>query len=129
MVVTQRLTQTNIEKFKGGCNYSDDLTALAKNESPNSMNVVFEDEVIFKRFGFVELTPTASGATDYVHSLADLGVSGSRKLVSHQGTKVYKQDNLDGILDEILNTAPNTRSYNADVNQNLIQTYDNYSTE
>lgn len=120
----------NIEKFDGGCNYSDDLTSLASNESPNAMNVVFEKEVIYKRFGFSVLTPTASGSGDTVHSLADLGVASSgRKLISHQGSKVYKQDNLDGVLDVILNTAPDSRSYNTEVNQYLIQTYDNGSAE
>lgn len=126
MAITRQLTTVNVEQFDGGVNYNKDLTELAINESPNSMNMIFDGERVFKRPGYTELTPTASGATDGTHSLFDIGVTGEgRKLVAHMGETVYKMDNLDGTLDVIRTSAPDSRSYNAEVNQNLIQTYSN----
>lgn len=115
--------------FEGGCNYNRDVTALEANESPNAMNIVFGDS-IRKRPGYKQLYSTATGASDIGHSLADFGVSGvGRKLISHMGTTIYKMDNLDGEMDTLLATAPDVTSYNTIVKQNLIQTYNDNSTE
>ena len=115
--------------YEGGCNYSRDLTDLTINESPNAMNVIFGTSVR-KREGYKEMYATATAAADVGYSLADFAVSTSdRKLIVHMGASVYKMDNLDGVLDVIRASAPRKTSYNAIVKQNLIQTYDDYSTE
>jgi len=129
MAIGRKITEVNTTEFTGGCNYDKDITALAANESPNSMNIMFDGERVFKRKGFKEINSTATGASDYGHSLHDFGVSSARKLIAHFGTTVYSMDNLDGTLDTILGSAPDVTSYNAEVKQLLIQTYEDYSNE
>jgi len=124
MAITRSLDSVNLDEFKGGVNYNRDMSSIGQDESPNSLNMVFAKDGSSKRPGYTELTPTASGATDTCHSLFDIGVTGvGRKLVAHLGTSVYKVDNLDGTLDVIVSGQPDVRSYNAEVKQNLIQTY------
>ena len=129
MAIGKTLQSIEAADFEGGVNYNKDITALEGNESPNAMNIVFGDTVK-KRPGYKEMYVTSVGATSVGYSLADFGVADiGRKLVTHVGNKVYKQDGLDGTMDTILSAAPLSTSFNSIVKQNLIQTYDNYSTE
>ena len=130
MAIGRPLSTLNMGEFVGGCNYNSDITSLDITESPNSMNIDFDKDYIRKRFGYRELNATASGASDTGHSVVEFGVTGvGAKLIAHMGEAVYKMDNLDGTLDTLLAAAPDARSYNSSVKQNLIQTYDNYSQE
>lgn len=51
----------DIEDVSAGCNYSDDITALTKNQSPDSMNVEFFNGRIRKRLGELAITTAPSG--------------------------------------------------------------------
>lgn len=130
MAIGRRINEVNFEDFKGGCNYNEDITAVAPDESPNSMNVVFDEARVYKRKGFKQINSTATGVSDTGHSLYDIGVENvGRKLVAHSGTVVYAMDDLDGTLTSILAAAPDVTSYNSEVKQLLIQTYEDYSNE
>lgn len=51
----------DIEDVSAGCNYSDDITALTKNQSPDSMNVEFFNGRIRKRLGSLAVSTPPSG--------------------------------------------------------------------
>lgn len=66
-MATGRSLQTfSIDDVSEGCNYSDDLTAIKKNQSPDSMNIEFFNGKIRKRLGESAITspPTGQGGID-----------------------------------------------------------------
>ncbi len=132
--VTMATGRPNIETieaadYEGGCNYNRDLTSLAANESPNSMNVVFGDS-IKKRDGYKEMYSTSASPGGKAHSMMDFGISAtSRQLVTHFGSSVFSMSNLDGTMTSINSGVSNVSSYNAIVKQLLIQTYSDNSQE
>lgn len=129
MTVGRTITEVSFADYKGGCNYNKDITAVAAEESPNAMNVNFVGDRILKRTGHTPVNATATGAGDYGHSMYDFGVASAHKLICHFNAKVYSMDNLDGTMDTILSSAPNKTSFNTEVKQKLIQTYDDNSQE
>jgi hypothetical protein len=130
MAIGRTITSVDSENFDGGCNYSPDLTSLAPNESPHSMNMVFDGFRIFKRPGRTKVNSTAAAATAKGHSMFNIGVEGvGNKLVAHFGNTVYSMNNLNGTLTSIRTSTPNVRSYNAAVDQKLIQSYEDNSAE
>lgn len=130
MAIGRPLSTLNMDDYNGGCNYDPDITSLVATESPNAMNIDFLGTRIRKRKGFRQINDTVTGHSDYGHSLYDFKISGAgHNLVAHFGTKIYKMDNLDGTFDTLLSSAPDVTSYNTEVKQNLIQTYDNNSNE
>lgn len=56
----------DIADISGGCNYSDDLTALTKTQSPDSLNVEFFNGRLRKRLGetAINTPPTGQGGID-----------------------------------------------------------------
>jgi len=126
MAVGRKLNTLNIDEYKGGCNYDRDVTSLKENESPNAINVVFDNTVVRKRTGYKEIADAGTGEPGYC--LLDYGVAGvGRRLVCHIGDVVYKMPNLDSTLTSIRNDTPQTISYMAEVKQLLIHTFSNYS--
>jgi hypothetical protein len=128
MGIGKKITTFTVDNVLGGCNYLDDITEVAQNQSPNAMNVEFTAGKWRKRKGFRALTSTV-GATKQGYSLIDFGVvSGVHKQVVHFSTTVYALSNLSGSLSTIRSAAPESRSFNAKVYSYLIQTYSDYST-
>lgn len=74
----KNIDQFDIMDVSAGCNYSDDPTALTKNQSPDSMNVEFFNGRIRKRPGERAITtvPTTTG-TPTSASLLLIGGGGS----------------------------------------------------
>lgn len=60
------IQQFNIDDVAEGCNYSDDISAITKKQSPNSMNMEFYNGRIRKRKGYTSYTtpPTGQGGID-----------------------------------------------------------------
>lgn len=56
----------DISDVSAGCNYSDDIVAITKNQSPDSLNVEFFNGKIRKRFGerAINTPPTGQGGID-----------------------------------------------------------------
>jgi hypothetical protein len=127
MAIGRKLETLNIDDYSGGCNYDRDLTSLEENESPNSINVIFDDTVIRKRLGYKEIVDSSSGEPGYC--LFDYGVAGvGRRLVSHIGDTVYTLSNLQGSLSSIRTGTTQAISYMAEVKQLLIHTFSDYSS-
>lgn len=61
MATGKNITEFDIADVSGGCNYSDDITTLAKNQSPDSMNVEFFNGRLKKRLGEMAFTTVPSG--------------------------------------------------------------------
>jgi hypothetical protein len=66
MATGKAIQQFDIKDVSGGCNYSDDINAVTKNQSPNAMNVEFFNGKIRKRRGYtaINTTPTGQGGID-----------------------------------------------------------------
>jgi hypothetical protein len=127
MATGRKLEQLKLDEFTAGCNYDADITSLKENESPNAINVVFDENVIRKRTGYASIANTGT-STDIGYALFDFGVAGvGHKLVAHVGPKVYRMSNLDGVLTSIRNAAPQAVSYMTEVNQKLVHTFSDYS--
>jgi len=127
MATGRKLEQLKLDEFTAGCNYDSDITSLKENESPNAINVVFDENVIRKRRGYRAIASTGT-STDIGYALFDYGVSGvGHKLVSHIGPTVYRMTNLDGTLTSIRVDATQAVSYMIEVNQRLIHTFSDYS--
>ena len=110
MAVGRKLETLNIDEYTGGCNYDRDLTSLEETESPNSINVIFDDTVVRKRKGYKEIADAGTGEPGYC--LLDYGVAGvGRRLVSHIGDTVYQMGNLQGALASIRTGASQAISY------------------
>ena len=128
MAIGKSLSQITLEDFKGGVNYAPDITAVAKDESPNAMNVEFWSDRVSKRKGFEPITTAVSTSNKTGYSIVDFGVAGiGHKQIAHFGNKVYAMTTLNGTLSEIRASAPESRSYNAKVKSSLIQTYNSFA--
>jgi hypothetical protein len=113
-----------------GVNYDEDITSLTEAESPNAIDVEFDETLVRKRPGYRTITPTSLGPNEQGYSLKDFGVAeGDRRLVSHQGNKVYTITNLEGAQTVIRSSVPRTQSFFAEVKRFLIHTFDDHSTE
>lgn len=66
MATGKSISEFTIDDVSEGCNYADDITALKKNQSPDSINVEFFNGHIRKRFGEYALNtpPTGQGGID-----------------------------------------------------------------
>lgn len=66
MATGKSIEAFDIDDVSEGCNYSDDITALKKNQSPDSLNVEFFNGRIRKRKGEMAITtpPTGQGGID-----------------------------------------------------------------
>jgi len=51
----------SIDDVSAGCNYSDDISAVTKSQSPDSLNVEFFNGKVRKRKGYSAITTTPSG--------------------------------------------------------------------
>lgn len=126
MALGQPISTLNIEELGGsGCNYDEDITSLGENESPNSIDVEFDETVVRKRPGYESIT-SQTNSNDIGYAVADFGAANARKLVSHQGDAVYSMDNLEGTQTVIRAGAPYSPSYFTEVKRNLIHTFENY---
>lgn len=127
MATGRKLEQLKLDEFTAGCNYDADITSLKENESPNAINVVFDENVVRKRTGYKSIANTGT-ASDVGYCLFDYGVAGvGHKLVSHVGDTVYKMTNLDGTLTSIRASVTQAVSYMTEVNQKLVHTFSDYS--
>lgn len=128
MGIGKTIQTFDIADVSGGCNYTDDLPALTKNQSPNSMNIEFMNGRIRKRKGFTWFSEIVDPNAAVGHSLIDFGnVEGAHKQVAHFGAGVYACTNLQDPPTMIRAAAPDVRSFNARVRSYLIQTYEDYS--
>lgn len=113
-----------------GVNYDEDITSLTESESPNAIDIEFDETVIRKRPGYRTITPTSVGANEVGYAIFNFGIDdGTQKLVSHQGNKVYSMDDLEGPQTVIRSPAPRTQSFLTEVKRFLIHTFNDYSTE
>jgi len=147
MGIGKTVESFDIANVSEGCNYSDDITELTKNQSPDSMNVEFFNGRIRKRKG-----RTALNAVSYVYdadipydaditynagtaltaansfSLIDFSdTDGYHQQVAHLDNQIVAYDRLTSTTATLRSNAPRTRSYNAKVKSWLIQTYSDYS--
>lgn len=116
-----------IKNVAGGCNYTDDITELPPEQSPDSLNVEFINGRIRKRKGYTAINTSVGGNAAGL-SLIDFGsTSGTHKQVAHLGDTVYAFNSLTSSRVTLRANAPRTRSYNAKIKNYLIQTYNDYS--
>ena len=113
---------------KYGCNYDEDITSLQEGESPNAIDIEFDETVVRKRFGYRSITTSIGEETGYA-SYSFANSDGFQKLVTHQGINVYSLSNLEGSQTSIRTSVPRVASYMTQVNSYLIHTFDDYSTE
>lgn len=141
----------DIADVQGGCNYSDDISALTKNQSPDSMNVEFFNGRIRKRKGCLAVAQQSGGIYDadiaydtsyrydiglpitgvpiIGYSLVDFSnTSGYHQQIAHMDNNVYAFDRITSAYSTLRSGAPRTRSYNSKVKNWMIQTYQDYST-
>lgn len=120
----------NLEELGGfGCNYDEDITSLKETESPNAIDIEFDQTLIRKRPGYRSIT-TSVGSADVGYEMVNFGNdAGIQKLVAHQGNEVRSLDNLVGSQTSIRTGAPRVQSYFSEVSRTLIHTFENNSTE
>lgn len=148
MATGKTIQEFDIQDVSGGCNYSNDITALTKDQSPDSMNVEFFNGRIRKRKGSsiinyrvynysedVEYNAPISynyGRLDVIpvgYSLVDFSnTSGYHQQIAHFNNYVSAYDRLQDTKIDLRTNAPYTRSYNAKIRSWLIQTYNDYSS-
>lgn len=123
-------TTTNLEDLGGfGCNYDEDITSLTESESPNSIDMEFDQTVVRKRPGYRSIT-TSIGAADVGYNIFNFADDDNvQKQVSHQGNTVYSMDNLEAPQTSIRSGVPRVQSFFSEVNRFLIHTFDDYSNE
>ena len=114
-----------------GVNYDEDITSLKETESPNAVDVEFDQTLVRKRPGYRSITATSVGANEVGYAVANFGVdSGVQKLVSHQGNTVYTIDNLAETGQTVIRpSTPRVQSFFTEVKRFLIHTFDDHSTE
>ena len=126
------ISTINLEDLGGyGCNYDEDITSLQEAESPNAIDVEFDETIVRKRPGYRALT-SSTGANDQGYAMYNFGNDANvQKLVSHQGNAVYTLDNLTqyGPQTVIRASAPRSQSYFTSVKSYLIHTFNDYSAE
>jgi len=125
-----RVSTINLEELGNfGCNYDEDITSLKESESPNAIDIEFDQTVIRKRPGYRSITSSV-GANERGYASYSFGNdAGVQKLVTHQGNTVYSLDNLEGAQTSIRAAAPRTQSYFTEVNRFLVHTFGNYGVE
>jgi hypothetical protein len=130
MAIGQPISTIAVEDLGAtGCNYDEDITSLKEGESPNSIDVEFDQTVVRKRRGFEALT-TSVGSTWVGRGLVNFANdAGTQKLVSHQNQTVYSQDNLGATQTVIRSAASNTNSFFTTANRFLIHTFNDNTTE
>jgi hypothetical protein len=112
-----------------GCNYDEDMTSLKKSESPNAIDIEFDETLVRKRRGFRSITD-ATGTSDQGYALYNFGNDDNvQKLMSHQGNVVYTMDNLNGTQASLRTSVPRVQSYFASVAGYVIHTFNDHSTE
>lgn len=79
MAIGKSITTFSIDDVSEGCNYSDDITAVKKNQSPDSLNVEFFNGRIKKRPGETSFTtpPISNSLTLTILAVAGGGGAGS----------------------------------------------------
>ena len=141
----------DIADVSGGCNYSDDINALTKNMSPDSMNVEFFNGRIRKRKGCRQVASQSAGIydenlaydSDYRYdigvpvtgvpiigySLSDFSsTAGYHQQIAHFDNTVVAYDRITSSYSTLRAEAPRVRSFDAKVKNWMIQTYQDYST-
>lgn len=110
------------DDFNGGLNTISDPFSLQASESPRVQNVNFNDDASLEcRLGRNKLNNTVTGHSDYCNGLFDFGVGvGTRKLIGHYGTTVYKMDDLDGTWDSLLTSRNDCLNYFDRINGYLV---------
>lgn len=78
MATGKSISTFDIADVSGGCNYSDDVMAITKNQSPDSLNMEFVQGRIRKRKGEKAITvvPTFSSGSNITASLLVVGGGG-----------------------------------------------------
>jgi len=112
-----------------GCNYDEDLTSLKEGESPNSIDIEFDQTVVRKRPGYESITSSLGTGWIGRGLVSFANDSGVQKLVAHQYQSVYTQDNLGSTQTVIRSGAPNVNSFFTTANRYLIHTFNDNSTE
>lgn len=143
MGIGRSIEQFDIADVSGGCNYTDDIMAVTKNQSPDSMNVEFINGRWRKRDGSEvwnslgsrydadlaydedqEYNGGTSNAPAIGYSLADFSdVNDYHKQVVHVNASVLAYDRLTNTATTLRSGAPLAKSYNAKVRTYLVQTY------
>jgi hypothetical protein len=122
-------TQSFEELGGFGCNYDEDITSLQESESPNAINIEFDETVIRKRPGYRSITSSV-GSNDKGYESFNFGNdAGVQKLITHQGDTVHTLDNLEGAQTAIRTGVPRVQSFMSEVARFLIHTFDDNSTE
>lgn len=118
----------NLEDLGGtGCNYDEDITSLKETESPNAIDIEFDETLVRKRPGYRAITES-TGANDQGYALYNFGNDdGIQKLVAHQGNAVRTTNGLNSTQTTIRTSTPRTQSYFASVSSRLIHTFSNYT--
>jgi len=124
------VSTVNVEELGGfGCNYDEDITSLKEAESPNAIDIEFDQTVVRKRRGYRAITSSV-GSVDIGYNSFNFGNdTGIQRLVTHQGDNVYSLDNLEGSQTVRRATAPRVQSYFSEVNRFIIHTFSDYSPE
>jgi hypothetical protein len=130
MAIGQPISTVAVEELGGtGCNYDEDITSLQEGESPNSIDIEFDETVVRKRPGYRAFT-TAIGSGIVGRALTNFANdNGVQKLVAHQGQTVFSLDNLAGAQTSIRTGASNVNSFFTEVKRFLIHTFNDHSTE
>jgi hypothetical protein len=139
------IEQFGIDDVSGGCNYSDDVMAVTKNQSPDSMNVDFTNGRIRKRGGTEvwtslgslydadleydvdqEYNGGVSNATAVGFSLVDFSdYNDHHRQVAHINADVLAYDRVTNSVVTLRSGSPLVKSYNAKIKTYLVQTYSN----
>lgn len=130
MAIGQPISTLAVDELGGtGVNYDEDITSLQEGESPNAMDIEFDETVIRKRSGYRSFTE-AIGDGIIGRALTNFANdAGVQKLVAHQGQSVFSLDDLAGVQTAIRTSVPNVNSFFTEVKRFLIHTFDDHSTE
>lgn len=128
MAIGQPISTISVEELGGtGCNYDEDITSLKEGESPNSINIEFDETVVRKRPGYRSFTSQIGSGIIGWNLINFANDAGVQKLVSHQGQAVFYLDNLAGAQTSIRTLVSNEQSFFVDIKRFLIHTFDDYS--
>lgn len=149
MATGKSLESFDIADVSGGCNYSDDISAVTATQSPDSMNVEFFNGRIRKRKGVYPVHVSAyayddatsvayDAAINYDYGLlnsASVGNSivdfsdsrGYHKQVVHFNSTISAYDRLRDSATTLRSNAPTTKSFNTKASSFLVQSYNDYS--
>lgn len=147
MGIGKTIQSFDIANVSAGCNYSNDINEITKDQSPDSMNIEFFNGRIRKRKGNIAINKQSAaydaaiaydapihydygivGSAPVGYSLVDFSnTSGYHQQVVHFNSNVYAYDRLQDSKITLRSDAPLTKSFNAKVRAWLIQTYNDYS--